>query len=596
MRIRLLMLFLLLGTLLGAQVSRSTNIIVQKGEKFYLHEVQEGETVFAISKAYGVSVEEILKLNYRESVDLAIEEILKIPHGRESIVKQPSIASGQVHVVKEKETLYSISRHYGVTIDALKQLNPDLGDTLKKGYALKIPQAVSGQKLTTVAKTPRVDRNYYYHIVRKKETLYSISKEYDYKLRKLKKENDLKSNEIKEGDEVKIPIKYATRAIDELNREKVREANQAKIDSLASVASEVDTVETPVSVFPQTYSTQHKDVYCIAILLPIEQNKTLLSYYQGMLKALESSEVKVKVLTFDTRKSASRVREILSKPEMKEVDLIIGPYSSEVFEAGVPYAEKLGVPIISLSWSNEEVHQYESVVQLNTTSKTVNKAIADYVLQNHEADNVIYFDGGAYKKYTSMALSFEDKMNELGGLLDNALAQKVDYNFRKDYLAVFRNLLNPRGKNLVIVPELEAKRINQILTALSTFNLSRDISVIGYPHWKFFTNRIIDPELLYSLNVSYFTPFSCEEKLVDSEFEKSYLNTYVTWPDDFSCMGYETMETILEGLKLKGLYFYMDTTPINGMKFRKRPNGGYENTQLKRVNYTPAFKVEVLVD
>lgn len=62
------------------EIKKSRDIVVIKGQSYYLHVVDEGQTLYSISKAYGVEVDVIRKLNDKQDNSLTMFEILKIPY------------------------------------------------------------------------------------------------------------------------------------------------------------------------------------------------------------------------------------------------------------------------------------------------------------------------------------------------------------------------------------------------------------------------------------------------------------------------------------------------------------------------------------
>src|SRR5689334_15362427 len=84
------------------------------GKPFVVHKVEQGETLYSISKRYGVTVDQILEHNSTADAGLEIDQILKIPYTPRA-PRKPS--NGNTHIVAEKETLFSISRQYGITVD-----------------------------------------------------------------------------------------------------------------------------------------------------------------------------------------------------------------------------------------------------------------------------------------------------------------------------------------------------------------------------------------------------------------------------------------------------------------------------------------------
>ncbi len=104
-----------------------------------VHEVKEGETLYRISKQYGVSVAMILENNRGVTAEtIHVGDKLSIPSFQSSSVPTKE------HKVKRGETLYGISREYGIRVDQLAEYNPQIltpGFKLKRGMRLRIPDA-----------------------------------------------------------------------------------------------------------------------------------------------------------------------------------------------------------------------------------------------------------------------------------------------------------------------------------------------------------------------------------------------------------------------------------------------------------------------
>jgi len=167
------------------------------GKTFIIHKVDEKETLFGISRRYGATVDAILQYNTLPSTGLEIGQILKIPYAPKPKIPADAIA----HKVAQKETLFSISKLYGVTIDELKQWNNLTDNALVIGQELiikkKKPAAVVHSSNTQ--KTAMVKNTSGVHIVAEKETMYSIARQYGIAIDQLKALNKLENNELKIG-------------------------------------------------------------------------------------------------------------------------------------------------------------------------------------------------------------------------------------------------------------------------------------------------------------------------------------------------------------------------------------------------------------
>ncbi|WP_163320414.1 LysM peptidoglycan-binding domain-containing protein [Dysgonomonas sp. 520] len=135
-------------------------IPVIKKVEYKSHKPKKSETVYSISKEYDTTVEEILNLNPKLGTDgLKEGKSIKVPVVSYQKVKNPAKPStttagaskATTHRVKPKETLYSLSKEYNVTIDELVAANPQLSEGLKTDMIINIPQAGNNTTATEIA-------------------------------------------------------------------------------------------------------------------------------------------------------------------------------------------------------------------------------------------------------------------------------------------------------------------------------------------------------------------------------------------------------------------------------------------------------------
>src|SRR5690606_8962121 len=131
---------------------------------------------------------DIYKLNPDAQRGIKESDVLVIPAaGKAASADKPAIKSAS-HTAKPKETLYSISKQYGVTVSDLKAANPELEHGLKIGQTIRIPgnsPQVSGTPVASPTKSTAVttvktsvNGNIAYHVVAPKETKFGIAKKY----------------------------------------------------------------------------------------------------------------------------------------------------------------------------------------------------------------------------------------------------------------------------------------------------------------------------------------------------------------------------------------------------------------------------------
>ena len=146
--------------------------------------VQMGDTLYGISKQFGVTVEEIKLENDLSNNTISIGQTLKIP----------TLETTALYVVKRGDTLYSIASRYGVSVLELQRINNLNSTSLSIGQQLRIP--INGEE--------NVD-NYVIYTVKVGDTLYNIAKKYRVSVDNIIKENSLNSNLLSIGQKLRIP-------------------------------------------------------------------------------------------------------------------------------------------------------------------------------------------------------------------------------------------------------------------------------------------------------------------------------------------------------------------------------------------------------
>ena len=171
--------------------------------------VKKGDSLWSISKKFGVTVDELKKYNNLTSNLLNIGQVLKIP------TKDETIIDTNTYTVKRGDTLYSIANAYNISVNELKNYNNLTSNTLNIGQILKIPTTSE-----TVGNT---------YVVKRGDSLYSIANAYNISVNELKNYNNLTSNLLSIGQVLKIPTGTTTTYV------------VKKGDSLYSIANKYNT-------------------------------------------------------------------------------------------------------------------------------------------------------------------------------------------------------------------------------------------------------------------------------------------------------------------------------------------------------------------
>ena len=155
-------------------------------DKYYT--VVRGDSLWSISKKYGITVDELKNANNLTSNSLSIGQILIIPSKKETPITQ------NTYTVVSGDSLYSIARRFNTTVDAIKSLNNLTTNNLAIGQILMLPQSINIEP-----------QDYINYTVVKGDNLYAIARRYNTTQDELMKFNNLSSNLLSIGQIIKIP-------------------------------------------------------------------------------------------------------------------------------------------------------------------------------------------------------------------------------------------------------------------------------------------------------------------------------------------------------------------------------------------------------
>lgn len=169
------------------------------------YKVAKGDTLYSIARKQNTTISKIKELNNLPSDNLSVGMTLQVPS---------TPPTYQTYTIKKGDSLYSISKKYNTTVDAIKKINNLPSNILTIGTTIQIPS--SNQKNNT-------------YTVERGDTLYSIAKRLGVSIDSLKAANNLTTNMLSVGDKLIIPT-------EEKNTHKV-----TKGDTLYSLARKYNT-------------------------------------------------------------------------------------------------------------------------------------------------------------------------------------------------------------------------------------------------------------------------------------------------------------------------------------------------------------------
>lgn len=217
-------------------------------EEENVYTVKSGDTLWSVAKKFGISVDELKKVNNLTSNSLSIGQKLVIPSEKETTNKN-------VYTVQSGDTLYSIAKKYDVSVDAIKEANNLPNNTLTIGQILIIPTEETDYILYTVVAG---------------DSLYAIARKYGLTMQELMEFNNLGSTLLSIGQVLKIPV-----AVEETIPPVAETTYTVKSgDSLYSIAKKYNTTVSDL----MTYNRLTSNLLSIGQVLKIPTNMSEIAY------------------------------------------------------------------------------------------------------------------------------------------------------------------------------------------------------------------------------------------------------------------------------------------------------------------------------
>lgn len=542
------------------------------------HKVEPKETLFGIEKKYGVSDEALKKANPDlEKLGLQIGQVLVIPSNSGSKIVVPTPEKPVYHEVLPKETKFSITKKYGITIEELEKRNPEIIPNLTIGYQLLIKgTAPKTDKVAAVEpkkETPKVAPaiNYVDYEVKPKETLFSLSKMSGLSQDELLKLNPVLANGVEIGMMVKVPSTASMTP------------ESKKTYSSLSNKNGSNTRKKLVLLLPFNISKIEGDTLN-STATRLKKDKFLnmtLDFYSGVLMAIDSAKtlgIAVDVNIFDSQetKNSSNVSSINQENNLETADAIIGPFYQSNVEKLAELLGKNNVPVIS-PLSKDQGNALPNLYQTIPTSETLRTAMFDYM--RTKGGNIIAV---VDKKKESVRQYIRENHKDVqfAPLQDNGSlsVEGLKGLFVKDRI----NYVVLETANTVMIKWT----MSTMMGAMANYKVQL---VILEPNETLDTDEI-SFENLTKLKLMYPSVSRENETPEALIFEKEYRKKNKIFPSNFATRGFDvTFDTMM---RLSQDKTYQETADSfateqvdNKFEYYKKEGGGYANKGIYILNY-----------
>ena len=316
--------------------------------------------------------------------------------------------------VQKSEGWYRISKTFDVKQDTLFKYNPKAAkEGLHLGDTILIPK---GRAVEVIDST-----QYIVHELQPKETLYGLSKKYKVSQKDILKLNHITGVQMQIGQRLLIPV---NRRNAKFFAEETVKKVEIQADSLKKEIAMLDTtvkkevilkqdtvqlevkpsVEEPVVLMPIQDFRPTEIPIRLAVLLPIqadqvkrnEQMDRFTDFYEGLLLAvyqLQAQGQKFQIYTYDTGKGTESLQSILSQPELRNVDAIIGPaFPSQVNVVSQYALQNKILTIIPFTSQVQAINNNPYLLQFSANDFTEAVVLSQKLKQRSDSVRVVVFD------------------------------------------------------------------------------------------------------------------------------------------------------------------------------------------------------------
>lgn len=564
--------------------------IVKELQGFKKHKTKRKENLFRISQKYNVTVEDIKKYNKFLYADpLRKGDKLQIPIFKTTEVVE-EVETTKTYKVLPKEGKWRVAYKFGISVEELETLNPQMGEVLKEGEELLVPNIEKEEEKV-------VDEQYSYYKVLPKEGFYRLKIKLNLTKEELEALNPgLAESGLKNGMILKIPFNESVEGV------------------LASESNRINLADSIVD-----FNTKH-----IAVMLPFRLNRVdfqskddtkksivddryldaSLDFYSGVLLAVDSLKtlgVSLKIDVYDTKNEVGEVVKILDDNDFETVDAVIGPLGKNTFEQAASQLRRFHVPVVSPTGSDLKL--YDNVFQSKPSNKRLKSTVVNFVKADTLIDNIIIISDSKHtitsnelKREFNRAIQIHSRKNKKSGE-DEFYVTKQD----------IEDAIKP-GKNIVFLETENEGFISNATSILASLIKAEDketqteavdVILVTTNMNNAFSGDDVSNDHLSRLQFHYAATSKSYNETDNNAFVKRYKTLYNTTPNSAAVKGFDlTMDVVLRMVSSEDLYLSVNNAPLteyveNKFAYKKEMFGGYYNDTVYLVKYQDLTIVEV---
>lgn len=568
--------------LVDDEINMINNIDFLKNEiEFISHKIRKNESLFDISRIYGISEESVLLFNSK--VEIKKNNLLRIPKNLNLEGRSNSIF--KKYIIKIDERIWDIAFKYNINVNFLKKINPEIKNYLNAGQKIAVPN-ISKDKLNL----------YFDDNVKKFKILKDISVselENNFQINDSSifiLNLDLKSQELKYGDIIFAPknIKSNSYII------KVEDNKFSLTNDINNFDEKKIALILPFRTnnFNSENSENYKSIIKNDKLLNIS-----LDFLFGVEMALDSFSnlgVNLKMDVFDSHNDINQIDDIVSNNKFESYDFVIGPVSEKLFDYFVKLTEDIKIPVVRpLS------------KKLNKNNRIINTIPDDSIFYNR----IISFvknDNSPSSKFIISDLNSIDISNSIKKSFPSAIQiySKLDKNGDDSKSISYEDLKLKikEGKNYIFLESKEQSFISNVSSLLNSL-ISDKCEIILVTTDKNSSFEGINISNIHFSNLKFHYPSTNRSysDFDDSHFVQKFISKYNYFPNKYSFRGFDLVYDLLlrisnGEINNKNILGVENLNFENKFKYIRSDSGSFDNIGMFLMKYEDMNIKEVVQD
>jgi len=551
------------------------------------HKVKRKETLYSISKKYNITVDDIKKHNNRlYSENLRKGDKINIPNYSSVTVKSILANTIKTYKVQAKEGKWRVAYKFGITVAELEQLNPNMEDPLQLDQELNVPNiAYNDEKI--------VDEGFGYYTVVQSEGFMSLERKFGLNQTQFVDLNpELIESGLKVGMILKVP--------NDINADNEDIARSVLIDKINNYETKKLAVMLP-------FRLQKVDMDSIQdvreMLYKEGYLNVSLDFHTGVLMAIDSVKrlgISTHLDVYDTKGLTGEVSNIIRANDFSDYDAVIGPFIAKNFDRAANLLKRDNVPVMSPVSAPSELHS--NVFQTIPPNDLMLKRIVDHVKKDTIPSRIIIISDQKHRA-VSNALKGELRLaHQIFSRMDEETEKDAHYILIEDIIEELRD-----GRNIVF---LETNNVGFVSNVSSMLNgligvdeeleIEREIILMTSNKNRAFEGGVnVSNYALANLNFHYPSANKPFDYTGTSSFITRYEKQWNTTPNKYATRGFDLTMDLLLRLAIDRDLYDASTNDIeteyveNKFRYSKKMFGGYYNEAIYLMRYDGLNIIEV---